>query len=271
MKNSILALLIGLIGLIAGGCSSSKDNNLAYFKNLPADVTGGLPAVSAPAEIIIAVDDELMVTITSSAPEATAMFNAPLSNPSTRGDGTVQGSPRLMTHIVDRDGQIELPLLGRIAVAGKTTAEVERIIRERIATTVRDPYVSVQMAGFYVNVMGEVKQPQRVRVDRREFSVLDALAACGDLTEFGLRDGVVVIRRDANGTTYHRINLSDTNLFTQPAFYLRQNDVVYVAPNNIRIDNSKYNQNNAFKLSMVSTITGAVSVIVSLVIALAVR
>ena len=100
---------------------------------------------------------------------------------------------------------------------------------------------------------------------------VDAVMIAGDLTEYGQRDGVVVIRNDGTQTTYHHLNLADTQLFNSPYFYLQQNDVVYVAPNRIRIDNSKYNQNNAYKLSVISTIVSAVSVVASLVIALAVK
>ena len=263
-------LMAVVLVMVVMSCSTTKDNNLAYFKNLPDAVTGQLPATT-PAQVRLQVDDEIAVTISSSAPEATAIFNAPLANSSVRGDVAVQGNPKLQSHIVDRDGNIEMPALGKINVQGKTITEVEQMIHDRVAATVRDPYVNVQLLSFYVNVMGEVKEPQRIRVDKQQFSVLDALASCGDLTEYGQRDGVVVIRNDGTQTTYHQLNLADTQLFSSPYFYLQQNDVVYVAPNRIRIDNSKYNQHNAFKLSVISTVVSAVSVIASLVIALAVK
>ncbi len=263
-------VLLAVMVMVAAACSSTKDNNLAYFKNLPEAINGQLEAAQ-PARVALQVDDEIAVTITSSAPEATAIFNAPLANSSVRGDLVVQGNPKLMAHVVDQQGYIELPVLGKINVLGKTTDEVEQAIRERVAATVRDPYVNVQLLSFYVDVMGEVKQPQRIKVDKKQFTVLDALATCGDLTEYGLRDGVVVIRHEGAQTTYHHLNLADTQIFNSPYFYLQQNDVVYVAPNRIRIDNSKYNQNNAFKLSVISTVVSAVSVVASLVIALAVK
>lgn len=263
-------VLLAVMVMVAAACSSTKDNNLAYFKNLPEAINGQLEAAQ-PARVALQVDDEIAVTITSSAPEATAIFNAPLANSSVRGDLVVQGNPKLMAHVVDQQGYIELPVLGKINVLGKTTDEVEQAIRERVAATVRDPYVNVQLLSFYVDVMGEVKQPQRIKVDKKQFTVLDALATCGDLTEYGLRDGIVVIRHEGAQTTYHHLNLADTQIFNSPYFYLQQNDVVYVAPNRIRIDNSKYNQNNAFKLSVISTVVSAVSVVASLVIALAVK
>ena len=137
-----------------------------------------------------------------------------------------------------------------------------------IAQDVKDPYVRVELINFSVDVMGEVRTPQRVIAERQNFTVLDALAACNDLTEYGKRDRVFVIRNENGERTYHRLDLTSSEVFSSPYFYLKQNDVVYVEPNQIRIDNSKYNQNNAFKLSVISTIVSGVSVIASLIIAL---
>lgn len=251
-------------------CSTTKENNLAYFKDLPEAATGSMPATSV-GDIVIQPDDELCITVTSMVPEATAMFNAPLNNSARRGDVSITSSPRLATHVVDKRGDIVMPQLGKIHAAGLTTRQLEQDLQSRVSQSVKDPYVQVQLLGYYVNVMGEVKQPHRITVTRERFTVLDALAECGDLTEWGKRNGVIVIRSLNGANTYYRIDLADSQLMASPAFYLQQNDVVYVEPNKIKIDNSKYNQNNAFKLSVISTITSAVSVIASLVIALTVK
>ncbi|MBR6282781.1 MAG: polysaccharide biosynthesis/export family protein [Muribaculaceae bacterium] len=267
MKRYITTLLLGLLLL---SCSTVKENNLAYFKNLPSASTGTLPAGVSP-ELTLRPADELTVTVSSLVPEATAMFNAPQSNAARSGDVSTTLAPRLATHVVDQQGCIELPVIGRLHVAGMTTAQVEETIRTQVAAQVKDPYVQVRLVGYYVNVMGEVRQPKRITVAQERYTVLDALAECGDLTEWGQRDGVVVIREHNGGNEYYRLNLADTQLMNSPAFFLQQNDVVYVEPNKIKIDNSKYNQNNAFKLSVISTVVSATSVIASLVIALTVK
>ena len=268
MKTKLFLTLA--LCLVMMSCTSVKDNNLAYFKNLPEQATGTLPTTPGN-NIRIQPDDELCITISSMIPEATAMFNAPLNNMAPRGDVNTSATARLATHVVSKQGDISLPLLGNIHVQGMTTAEAERAIATRVAQSVKDPYVQVQLLGFYVNVMGEVKLPQRLTVTRERFTVLDALAACGDLTEWGERGGIIVIREHNGTNTYYRLNLADSQLMASPAFYLQQNDVVYVEPNRIKIDNSKYNQNNAFKLSVISTIVSATSVVASLVIALAIK
>ena len=257
--------------LMCASCGSTKEvPTLAYFQNLK-DSVGKLPDNVSNYKIKIQPDDELIITITSTLPEATAMYNLPLGNPSLKGNINATQSPRIQTHIVDRNGMIQLPVLGEIQAAGLSTKELEAVIKNRVSEHVKDPFVRVEMINFTVNVMGEVRAPQRIVVGKERFSVLDALAAAGDLTEYGKRDNVLVIRTENGKSTYHRLNLTDGSIYASPYFYLQQNDVVYVEPNDIKIDNSKYNQFSAFKLSQVSTIVSVASVIASLVIALCVK
>lgn len=267
MKRFIYTLVLCLTLL---SCNTVKENNLAYFKNMPATTTGSLPGGNTYG-ITLQPNDELSITVSSMIPEATAMYNAPLNNAADRGDVSTTASPRLATHVVDANGCITLPVIGRLQVAGLTTAQVEDAIRAKVSEQVKDPYVQVQLRGYYVNVMGEVRRPGRVAVTRDRYTVLDALAECGDLTEWGERAGVVVIREHEGQNTFYRLNLADTAFMSSPVFFLKQNDVVYVEPNKIKIDNSKYNQNNAYKLSVISTIVSASSVVASLVIALTVK
>ena len=250
-------------------CTSTKDNTLAYFKDLASIPNGVLANPQGNYPLNIQPDDELVISITSAIPEATAAYNLPLDNPATRSNLRQTTQPRSQTYIVDEDGYIMLPVLGRIMAKGKTISELTTEIKSQVAQNVKDPYVRIDIVNFSVDVLGEVRSPQRVYSGRQHLTVLDALAQCGDLTEFGRRDRVYVIRTEDGKREYHQLNLNSSAMFNSPYFYLRQNDVIYVEPNTIRIDNSKYNQNNAFKLSVVSTIVSSVSVIASLIIALA--
>jgi polysaccharide export outer membrane protein len=251
-------------------CTTNKENTLSYFKDLTA-VAGSLPNPQSSYPIRLQPDDELVITVTSLVPEATEAYNLPLSNPAKRGALNQTTQPRLQTFIVDDQGYIMMPMLGRILVLDKTTTEVARDITAMISQDVKDPHVRVDLVNFSVDVLGEVKAPQRTYSGREQFTVLDAIAQCGDLTEFAKRDRVFVIRTENGKRTYNRLDLNNSDIFNSEYFYLRQNDVIYVEPNEIRIDNSKYNQNNAFKLSVISTIVSSASVVASLVIALATR
>ncbi|MBQ6166346.1 MAG: polysaccharide biosynthesis/export family protein [Muribaculaceae bacterium] len=266
MKSRLLIMLVASVMLFS--CKTNKENNLAYFHNLNDIPSGVLPNPQSSYPIVVQPDDELIVAVTSAVPEATAAYNLPLENPATRNALRMATQPRTQTYIVDKQGDIMLPLLGRIHVAGKTTEQIANEVTAMVAKDVKDPYVKVDIVNFTVDVMGEVRVPQRVVAERQHFTVLDALATCNDLTEYGKRDRVYVIRTENGERTYHRLDLTNSEVFSDPYFYLRQNDIVYVEPNQIRIDNSKYNQNNAFKLSVTSTIVSGVSVIASLIIAL---
>lgn len=161
-----------------------------------------------------------------------------------------------------------MPVLGEIYVEGKTTDEIETLIKERISLEVKDPYVSVRLLSFKINVLGEVKNPGVINVRTERFSLLDALSVANDMTVYGKRENVLLIREEGGVKKCIRLNLNDKNILESPYYYLQQNDVVYVEPNKIRKDNSKYNQSHAYKLSVISTIVSACSVIASLVIAL---
>lgn len=263
-------IIVAIAALALTGCKTATENTLSYFRNLGDSPTGVMPQGTG-YEIKIVPEDELLIMVSSAVPEATAMFNQPQANYATRGVMSTQTTPRLQSYIVNKDGDITMPVIGKLNVVGKTTREIEQMIFSRVSQTVKDPFVRVELLGYYVNVMGEVKNPHRIHVDSERFTLLDALSAAGDLTEFGERGNVLVIREENGKQTYHRMNLADSNIFSSPYFYLQQNDVVYVEPNQIRIDNSKYNQNNAFKLSVISTIMGAVSIVASLIIAFAVK
>lgn len=267
MKLKFLLLFSAAAALCS--CTSSRNvQSLPYFENI-GDATDGVLPPSGEYDIKIIPEDELIITVTSLAPEATAAYNVPLANPALRATIQATQSPSQQTYIVGRDGTINFPVLGKLKVGGMSTAEIQAMLEQEIGKDVEDPFVRVQLANFKVNVLGEVKTPGAYEMSSERVSVLDALAMAGDLTEYGLRDGVILIREEDGQKTYHKMNLNDAALLSSPYFYLQQNDVVYVAPNDIKRANSRYNQYNSYKLTFTSTIVSACSVIVTLVIALA--
>lgn len=269
MKFKLL-LIICVLAILPACKSTKQDQRLPYFENIGTAESGTLPA-SGDYMIKIIPDDELIITVSSLVPEATAAYNVPLANPAARLSIKTTQTAQQQTYIVDSKGEINFPVLGKIKVQGKTTEEIQAMLEKEISKEVNEPYVRVQLVNFKVNVLGEVKAPGMIEVETKRFSILDALAKAGDLTEFGLRDKVLVIREENGQKTYHRLNLNDAATLSSPYFYLQQNDVVYVEPNKIKQDNSKYNQNNAYKLSVISTVVSACSVVASLIIALAIK
>lgn len=254
--------------LLLCSCSSSK-TSLTYFEDIKEIETGEFE--QGVYDIKIIPDDELFITVTSIIPSATSVYNLPLVNPSTRDALGVATTPQQQTYRVDKDGNIVMPVLGEIHVAGLSTKQLKNLLVEKISQDIEDPNVLVELVNFRVNVLGEVNDPGMKTVTRERYSILDAIANAGDLTEYGERDNILLIREEGGKRVYHRFNLNDSKMLESPYFYLKQNDVIYVEPNKIRKDNSKYNQNNSYKISVISTIVSACSVIASLVIALTVK
>lgn len=271
MRNKIIYtfFILCALSLFSVSCSSSKDN-LTYFKNIDnVAVNQGIGDNNYVIRIV--PDDELKIVVTSQVPEATAPYNLPLANYATATALSASATPAIQTYTVDKKGYIVMPVIGKIKVAGKTTDEISEEIKRLVEKDVMDPYVVVKFCGFRVNVLGEVKGPGAKRVTKERYSILDAIADAGDLTAYGKRDNILLIREIDGVKKQVRLDLNDAKLLESPYFYLQQNDIIYVEPNKIKIDNSKYNQNNAFKMSVVSTIVSAASVIASLLIALTVK
>lgn len=257
MRLNFTKMFIAAAIVLAATVTSCKaPQSLAYFENADSLKTVGTTALDYAVKIRPA--DELIITVNSIVPEATAAYN-------------LSSTPQNQTYVVDTDGEITMPVIGKIHAAGMTTKGLGDYLTEKISKEVDSPVVRVQLANFRVNVLGEVKRPGAIEAKSERFTIFDALAAAEDMTEYGERTNVMVIREENGQRAYHRVNLKDARIVDSPYYYLQQNDVVYVEPNQIKAGNAKYSQNNAFKVAVVSTIVSAVSVIASLVIALAVK
>ncbi len=261
------ALLVGAVGL--GSCSSTK-TRLPYFEDISTIAEGEIPG-QVQYNVIIRPSDELLITVNSMIPEATAIYNLPLANIAKIAEIPNVSQNQYQTYRVTTDGNINFPVLGKIHVEGLTTEQLAEQLTERISKDAESPVVRVELVNFHVNVLGEVNNPGLQQVKSQRYSVIDALAAAGDLTEYGERSNVLIVREEEGKKTYHHINLNDSKSLESPYFYLQQNDWVYVTPNKIRQDNSKYNQYNSYKISVISTVVSACSVVASLVIALAIK
>lgn len=261
-----MALVAALAGITS--CASHK-STLAYFK----DTSDSKDVVFPLGEYNIKIqpDDELFISVSSVIPEATAQYNLPVMNPGMRSNLGNATNPQAQTYIVDPAGDINMPVLGKIHVDGYTVEQLAEHITKLVSKEVEDPLVRVELMNFKINVLGEVKAPGTKHSSSRRVTILDALSMAGDLTEYGRRENIAIIREENGKKVMHRLDLTSSEILSSPYYYLKQNDIVYVEPNKIIEANSKYNQNNAYKLSVISTIVSASSVIASLVIALTVK
>ena len=260
-----LSFLVVAMALMLVGCHSNKD--FVYFQNID-DKPELLESKYKEYAVRVKPADQLLITVRSEVPEATAMYNLPQVMYAGSADQELSTQGKMLAYIVDENGYIDFPVVGKLKVAGLTTGEVASLVTERVSKDVHDPYVRVEMATFRVNVMGEVNEPGAMEVKTERYSILDALSDAGDLTQYGRRDNILLIREEDGNRTYHRLDLTSADLLTSPYYYLQQNDVVYVEPNDVRKSNAEYDQNNSYKVQVISTTISAISVIATLVIAL---
>jgi polysaccharide export outer membrane protein len=267
MKFRYFAAL-AVITAVMSACSTHQ-STLTYFEDLSSTDTGEF--TKGDYSIKIVPDDELFISVTSIEPTATSIYNLPQTNPATTGTLQEQSQLKQQTYRVDAEGNIMFPVIGKVHVEGLTTLQLTKDLASRISADVHDPIVHVELVNFRVNVLGEVAKPGAITINRDRYTLLDALADAGDMTPYGERTNVLLIREEGGKRVYHRLNLNDSKLLESPYFYLQQNDVVLVQANKIRQENAKYNQNNAYKLSVISTIVSACSIVASLIIALVVK
>ena len=241
------------------GCGSVK--NIAYLQNSDS-INFDNSRFLYDARIM--PKDQLSITVNTTTPEASLPFNLLLQNEYTQGR-SMSSAGVLMPYLVDNDGFINFPIIGRLHVAGLTKSEAERLIFEKIRPYMAEsenPVVTVRMSSYSVSVLGEVNRPGSFQVSREKITILEALAQAGDLTIYGVRDKVKLIREDATGKKQIvTLNLNDANIVNSPYYYLQQNDVVYVEPNNIKAQNSKVGQTTTLWFSATSILVSLTSLL----------
>lgn len=268
IKLNLFLVVFAVIFCVS--CSTSK-GELAYFNNVDSLFCTQNSIGNNSYGVKIVPEDELKIIVHSDVPEATAMYNLPLANVVDSREIKTSSTPTIQTYTVNKDGYVELPVIGKLYVVDKTVDEVEEMVRKEVSKQVNNPYVSVKLWNFRVNVLGEVNNPGVKYVNKERYSLLDAIGEAGDLTAYGKRDEILLIREESGVKKIYKLNLNDVKILESPYFYLQQNDVIVVQPNKIKEDNSKYNQNNGFKLNVISTVVSMASVVASLLIALLVK
>lgn len=219
-------------------------------------------------EVIIHNDDLLSIMVNSKDPELAIPFNMPMLTYQLGTNGGTTGQQRVLGYLVDADGDIDFPILGKIHAEGLTRQQLTDLIKERLTKDdlIKDPIVTVQFLNFKVSVMGEVNRPGSFNITGDRITLLEALSMAGDLSIYGKRNRVAVIREHEGVRTvlYHDLRSSD--IFSSPCYYLQQNDIVYVEPNRARAGQSGINQNNSANvwLSAVSILASIASLLVTI-------
>ncbi len=265
MRKQMLQRIFQLLVAVAlfSGCAAPQ---IAYFQDVYA---GSAETIATGTDIRVQPDDKISIVVNSRDPLLANLFNLPVASrrvgatTNTYTDGAVSG------YTVNKAGDIEFPVLGKVHIAGMTREEIAAKIKNELISQnlVKDPVVTVEFMNLTVSVLGEVTKPGRYNIDKDRMTLLDAIGMAGDLTVYGERNRVMVQREVEGKQQVHFVDLTSAkSLYSSPVYYLKQNDLVYVEPNKVKARQSTVNGNtirsSSFWVSIGSLLTSILVLIV---------
>lgn len=250
--------------MLLSACNAQR--NVLYLQ----DVESG-QEVTLPNNYIIRLKplDQITVVVNSRNPELAKSFNSSTSFNSLSGNNNTAAvsESNLQVLTIDERGCITLPIIGEVECAGMTRQELAKEIETRIIAGdyLSDPQVNVRFAELTISILGEVNRPGRYDIKKDQFTILEALALAGDLTIYGDRSQVAVIREKEGKSIVTKLDLRSSDIFSSPCYYLEQNDVVMVSPNKYRAATSEINQNRSFWISLASTTISLATLVITII------
>lgn len=255
-KSSGYWFALPLIVILLASCATTKD--VKYFEDMQDSVRYATVAKAAFTDPVIQTDDILSIVIQTIDPQVSQIVNQGVAVSSSASGSSVSA---ISGYLVDKNGNVELPIIGMVKLAGLTTDQARELIREKIGGFYKAPTVQVRFANFKVTVIGEVNRPSTYTMPNEKVTILDAIGLAGDLTIYGRRDNILLTRANANGKQdFVRLNLNSSDIYKSPYFYLKQNDMIYVEPNKAKIATT-----DAAKSRTTALLTSAISLTVIII------
>lgn len=250
--NNLLKTCTFLTFLLLISCSQTQ--KIAYYQN--ADVIS--PNASMTYESKLQPDDLLLITVSSPDPEAAAPFNAETMIVPMANGQSYAGQQQKQLYLIDKEGNIEFPVLGTIAVTGKTKIEATKMLKDKLLMYIKNPIVNIRIINFKVTVQGEVAKPGTYTISSERITIPEALSLAGDLTIYGKRNNILLVREVDGKKIIQRIDITKTDFINSPYYYLTQNDLIYVEPNVAKANSSTFNQNIPIWISLSSVVISLV-------------
>ncbi len=257
LKKSAWATCLIVLVLALNSCGSKED--VVYFQNVSQNNNNVSINQYIPK---IRPDDMLTITVTALDQDLARPFNLPTVAFNSNGD--ILGNQRQETYLVDANGNIEFPVLGTLKLGGLNRIQATNMIKGLLKEYLKNPIVNLRTVNFKVTVLGEVRNPGLYTVQNDRITIIEALGLAGDLTIQANRDNLLVIREDNNKKTYHRVSLTNEDIFNSPVYYLAQNDVIYIEPNSSRIKSSTIGPNTNATFNLISTLATVTALIVTI-------
>ena len=268
MKKIIEIVFAAAVLCCVASCSSETYKKINYLQDVNDETSMSMVVNKG---IIIQPQDQLSIIVNSRDPKMATPFNLSVSTHYSGSElGASSSSTRITGYIVDNAGNINFPSLGTVHVSGLNRWELQDLIKDMLSDSglLRDAVVTVEFLNFKVSVLGEVTAPGTYSVTGDKITIFQALALARDLTIYGQRDNVRVIREQNGKRQIYVLNLTDSEIFSSPAYYLQQNDVVYVTPSKVRAGQGEINENyfksGSFWISLASISMTTINFIIAL-------
>ncbi len=246
-----------LVVLLLFSCASPKD--VVYYQGIEG-IAGNTQ--EATYEIKIQPDDLLMIIVSAEDPEIAMPFNlksVSMVNPS-RQD-LVRSQETMQLYLVDANGSIEFPVLGKLKVSGLSRTEVLQMLQQKIGVYIKNPIINLRIMNFKVSVQGEVNLPGSYPIASERVTLIEALTMAKDLTIYGKRNNILVIREIDGVKSYNRVDITQANFINSPFYYLAQNDVIYVEPNRNKINGAAIGPNTGVIISATSLLIALITIL----------
>ena len=268
MKKIIEIVFAAAVLCCVASCSSETYKKINYLQDVNDETSMSMVVNKG---IIIQPQDQLSIIVNSRDPKMATPFNLSVSTHHSGSElGASSSTTRITGYIVDNAGNINFPSLGTVHVSGLNRWELQDLIKDMLSDSglLRDAVVTVEFLNFKVSVLGEVTSPGTYSVTGDKITIFQALALARDLTIYGQRDNVRVIREQNGKRQIYVLNLTDSEIFSSPAYYLQQNDVVYVTPSRVRAGQGEINENyfksGSFWISLASISMTTINFIIAL-------
>lgn len=254
MKYIFLLKKIALLffGILFFSCASRKD--VVYYQDIDSMAS---QEKSNSYEIKIQPDDLLSITVSAEDPEVAIPFNMGSTS------GTSGTSQTIQLYLVDSNGTIDFPILGNLKVSGLTRSEMLKMLQDRITVYIKNAIINLRITNFKVSVQGEVNAPGTYPVASDRVTLIEALSKAGDLTIFGKRNNILIIREIDGVKSFNRVDITKSDFINSPFYYLAQNDVIYVEPNKSKISASAVGPSTGLIFSVTSLLIGVITLIIS--------
>jgi polysaccharide export outer membrane protein len=264
MKKKSFIIIFSFVLFFLSSCSSKK--KLDYLQNIESVA---LEASMKNAKSTIQPNDQLVILVTAKDMDVVKPFNQNFSSgqilqyslPSNNAPAQSQTSASGPTYMVDSQGNIEFPVIGKINTENKTTEELRDILKKEISKYVLNPQVSVRNTNYKITVLGEVNRPGTYNIPDAQTTLLEVLGLAGDLSIYGNREDILVLRNIDGTMTKERIDLTKADFINSPFFYLKQNDVIIVSPNETKQKTSRLDPNTGIYISVASIVVTILALI----------